>query len=201
MRFSNKMFFIWDENHNIQTWMPYVNRFHIDEPFWHIFIDSILLDIYHELEELLTTMIDLNKYVFFPCVYFYYSSKIEYVIFLLISNVSFLLLLCMCVKFDHVKPSLVHKFFCIQGIEIIPLKQFKDVLPIDVCKKCESTSRKTWHSFTSKALFYYMYMVIVSCFFIEFHFIQILLLHICIKITKTFVLFAKWACICYRYDY
>jgi hypothetical protein len=32
---------------------------------------------------------------------------------------------CRGVEFDHVKLSLVHKFFQIQGIGIIPLKQFK----------------------------------------------------------------------------
>jgi len=137
--------------------MPYISRLHIDEPFWHISIDSILLDTCHRLKDLCTTMTNLNKYVFFPFVYFYYNSKIEYVIFLLISNVSILLLLCMGVKFDHVKPSLVHEFFCIQGIGIILLKQFKDVVPIDVYKKCESTSKKTWHSLTLKAFSNYMY--------------------------------------------
>jgi len=83
MRFSNKMFFIWDENHHIQTWMPYISRLHIDEPFWHISIDSILLDIYHGLEELLTAMIDLNKYIFFPCVYFTIVQKSNMLFFFL----------------------------------------------------------------------------------------------------------------------
>jgi hypothetical protein len=88
-------------------------------------------------------------------------QKIEYVIFLLISNVSFLLLLCTCVKFDHVKRSLVHEFFYIQGIGIILLNQFKDVLPINVYKKCESTLKKNLAFPHIEGLFYYMYMVIV----------------------------------------
>jgi hypothetical protein len=37
---------------------------------------------------------------------------------------------------DHVKPNLVHEFFRIQSIGIIPLEQFKEVLPIEVYKKC-----------------------------------------------------------------
>lgn len=73
MHFSNKMFFIWDENHHIQAWMPYISRLHIDEPFWHISIDSILLDTCHGLEDLCTAMTNLNEYVFFPFVYFYYN--------------------------------------------------------------------------------------------------------------------------------
>jgi len=47
----------------------------------------------------------------------------------------------------------MHKFFQIQGIVIIPLKQLKDVLLIDIYKKCESKLRKTWHFLTSKAFF------------------------------------------------
>ncbi len=36
------------------------------KPSWHISIDSILLDTSHGLVELLTTMIQLNKYAFDP---------------------------------------------------------------------------------------------------------------------------------------
>jgi hypothetical protein len=91
-------------------------------------------------------MIDLNKYVFHLFRFFF-----EFVAFLLVSNVSFFELMCRGVEFDHVEPSLMHEFFHIQGIGIIPLKQFKDVLPTDAYKKCESKLKKTWHSFTSKA--------------------------------------------------
>jgi hypothetical protein len=51
--------------------------------------------------------------------------------------------MCKGVEFDHVKSNLMHEFFHIQGIGIIPLKQFEEVLPIDVYKKCESKSKKT----------------------------------------------------------
>jgi hypothetical protein len=104
--------------------MPYISILHNDDLSWHIFVDSILLDIFHGLVELFTTMIDLNKYVFH--FYFFYF---EFVAFFLVSNVSFFELMCRGVEFYHVKPNLVHEFFCIQGIGIIPLKQFKDVLP------------------------------------------------------------------------
>jgi hypothetical protein len=75
---------------------------------------------------------------------------------MLVSNVSFIKLICRGIEFDNVKPSLVHEFFCIQGIGIIPLKQFKDVLLIDVYKKCDNKLKKTWHSFTLVASFDYM---------------------------------------------
>jgi hypothetical protein len=32
VRFSNKMFFMWDGNHHIQAWMPYISELHNDDP-------------------------------------------------------------------------------------------------------------------------------------------------------------------------
>jgi hypothetical protein len=60
-----------------------------------------------------------------------------------LSNVSFIELICRGLEFDHVKPCLLHEFFHIQGIGIIPLKQLKYVLPTNMYKKCESKLRKT----------------------------------------------------------
>jgi len=46
-------------------------------------------------------------------------------------------------------------FFKFRGLE------FKHVLLVEVYMKCESKSKKTWHSLTSEAFFHYMYKVIV----------------------------------------
>jgi len=62
-------------------------------------------------------------------------------------------------ELNHVQPSPIHEFCRIQSIGIIPLEQFQEVLPIDVYKRCQSKSCKTWHSFTFEALFDYMYKV------------------------------------------
>jgi hypothetical protein len=62
-------------------------------------------------------------------------------------------------ELDHVKPRLVHEFFKIQSIGIIPLEEFKEMLPAKVYKKCQSKSSKTWHSLNSEAFFEYMYKV------------------------------------------
>jgi hypothetical protein len=40
------------------------------------------------------------------------------------------------VELDHIKPNFVHEFFQIQLIGIIHLEQFKEVLSINVYKKC-----------------------------------------------------------------
>jgi hypothetical protein len=58
---STCMFSIWDANHKLHTWLPYVKHVHNDEPSWHIYMDFIILDTSHEFVELLTTMMDLNK--------------------------------------------------------------------------------------------------------------------------------------------
>jgi hypothetical protein len=62
---------------------------------------------------------------------------------MLVSNVSFIELIYRGLEFDHVKPCLLHEFFHIQRIGIIPLKQLKDVLPTNMYKKCESKLKKT----------------------------------------------------------
>ncbi len=63
-------FFVQDGNHKLQAWLPYINHMHNDEPSWHIFVDSIVLNTSHELVELLIATIEFNKYVldllFFP---------------------------------------------------------------------------------------------------------------------------------------
>jgi hypothetical protein len=55
------MFFVWDNNHQIQAWMPYISRVQLDDMFWHIVIDSIMLDMKEGLVWLLIAMINLNK--------------------------------------------------------------------------------------------------------------------------------------------
>jgi hypothetical protein len=44
---------------------------------------------------------------------------------------------------DHVKLSLVHDFFHIQSIRMIPLNQFKEVILNEQYKKCNNQILKT----------------------------------------------------------
>lgn len=60
---------------------------------------------------------------------------------------------------DHVKPSLVHNFFRIQSIGMIPLNQFKEVIHDEESKKCENKIKNTRYSLTQEAFFEYMYKV------------------------------------------
>jgi hypothetical protein len=58
---SGKMFYVWDGNHQLQAWMPHISRVHLDDLFWHIVVDSIMLDTQEGLVHLLITMTNVNK--------------------------------------------------------------------------------------------------------------------------------------------
>jgi hypothetical protein len=52
---------MWDGNHRLQTWLPYINRVHPYDFALHISVDAIVLDIIDGLVKLLIAMTDLNK--------------------------------------------------------------------------------------------------------------------------------------------
>jgi hypothetical protein len=54
---------------------------HNDEPSWHIFVDSIVLDTSHGLVEFLTTMTKLNKYAFEPSLVSYIKLDLKDFVF------------------------------------------------------------------------------------------------------------------------
>jgi hypothetical protein len=55
------MFYVWDNNHWLQAWMPYIFRIHPDDLSSHIVVDSIILDTRKGFVHLLITMINMNK--------------------------------------------------------------------------------------------------------------------------------------------
>jgi hypothetical protein len=93
---------------------------------------------------------------FLPLVCYFFNSL------LCASNWSYVLILFQppkSIEFDNVKPSLAYDFFRIQSINMIPLVQFKDVINLDVYKRCENKSRKTWYSLIQERFFDYLYKV------------------------------------------
>ncbi len=102
---SKHMFLVWDGNHKLQVWLPYINCLHNDEPSWHISMDSIIFDTSHGPIELLPAMMELSKYVLDP----YFVSHIKARFKGFFSH--FFMYLYKLMKLDHVKPSLVHEFF------------------------------------------------------------------------------------------
>jgi hypothetical protein len=55
------MFYVWDSNHQLQAWMPYISRVHPNDLSWHIVVDFIMLDMREGLIHLLIVMIEMNK--------------------------------------------------------------------------------------------------------------------------------------------
>jgi hypothetical protein len=55
----------------------YITCLHVDEPSWHISIDSIVLDTFHELVEFYTAMTKLNKYVLEPSFFSYIKLNLN----------------------------------------------------------------------------------------------------------------------------
>ncbi len=56
-----KMFQVWDRNHYLQAWRPYIDLNHPDEEYWHIFVDVFVLDTINGLVELLTAMTNITN--------------------------------------------------------------------------------------------------------------------------------------------
>ncbi len=63
------------------------------------------------------------------------------------------------IEMDHMQPSLVHDFFHVQSIRMIPFHKFEEVVPNVQYKKCKNKFKKTWYSLTQEAFFEYMYKV------------------------------------------
>jgi hypothetical protein len=36
---------MWDDNHRLQAYMPYISRIQLEDLYWHIIVDSIMLNI------------------------------------------------------------------------------------------------------------------------------------------------------------
>jgi len=55
------LFHVWDRNHRLQAWWPYIDLNHPNEEDWYISINAFVLDTTNGLIELLITMTNLNK--------------------------------------------------------------------------------------------------------------------------------------------
>jgi hypothetical protein len=66
------MFFVWDGNHHLQTWLLYIDMIHLDDYTLHILVDAIVLGTTDGLVELLIVMTNLNKFAnhHFPLLFY-----------------------------------------------------------------------------------------------------------------------------------
>ena len=61
-RFSKKMFFVWDGNHRLKAWMPYIAECHPHDVAFHVHVKAILLKVTAENHDvLLNAMTNWNK--------------------------------------------------------------------------------------------------------------------------------------------
>lgn len=61
VKFSKKMFFVWDGNHRLQAWSKVILEKHSMDPLWHISVDSICLDPKDQAGPLLDAMQCINE--------------------------------------------------------------------------------------------------------------------------------------------
>jgi hypothetical protein len=59
--FSNKMFFVWDGNHRLMTWYPYIASRHSTVLDWHYAVECRLLVTLGHTGVLIEAMNDINR--------------------------------------------------------------------------------------------------------------------------------------------
>lgn len=60
----NKMFFVWDGNHRLMAWVPYIASKHSQELKWHYAVEARLLLTLGHTGVLIDAMNDINRYSF-----------------------------------------------------------------------------------------------------------------------------------------
>jgi len=54
-------FFVYDGNHKLLAWSSYIAKHHVDDPDWHILVDSIILETKGRISVVMHAMHDVNK--------------------------------------------------------------------------------------------------------------------------------------------
>ena len=62
LKYSNKMFHVWDGNHRLKAWMPYIEDCHADDQGFHVSVKSIALKVTNNNSDIIfNAMTDWNK--------------------------------------------------------------------------------------------------------------------------------------------
>lgn len=62
LKFSNRMFYVWDGNHRLKAWYPFIESNHKNDRAFHVPVKSIVLNVTEEnRKEILHAMTDWNK--------------------------------------------------------------------------------------------------------------------------------------------
>ena len=54
--FCGKMFYVWDDNHRIQAWMPIINNDHLNDISWHCTVENIILVVNGDVVSMVTAL-------------------------------------------------------------------------------------------------------------------------------------------------
>ena len=59
-KFKGKMFYVWEGNHQVTSWLQHIERHHSDEECWHYSVNCIFLDPKGLVRVLLDAMNNVN---------------------------------------------------------------------------------------------------------------------------------------------
>jgi hypothetical protein len=59
-QFVGKIFFVWEGNHRLTTWLRHINKHHSMDKNWHISVDCIVVDPRNCAAVFLNAMNDIN---------------------------------------------------------------------------------------------------------------------------------------------
>jgi hypothetical protein len=147
---------VWDNNHHIQAWMPYISRLHNDDPSWHIYANSILFDTFERLVELLTTMIDLNMWDF---IWFIPKNMV----FFFFGKVWFFKFMCPLLSLIMSSQSWCKNSFKLKGLESYLWSNSRMFYMYTFLRNVRASQRRLGIPIL-EGFFYYMYKVIVFPF-------------------------------------
>jgi hypothetical protein len=64
------MFYVWEGNHRVTTWLHHIERHHCEEKNWHYFVDpkgsvGVLLNAMNDVNQLVETTYSQSNLIFF----------------------------------------------------------------------------------------------------------------------------------------
>lgn len=74
---AKKMFFVWDGNHRLHAWYPYIERHHGDEYDWHFPVEARLLVTLGHTGVLINAMNDINRYFSYYFTLYYSNAYLD----------------------------------------------------------------------------------------------------------------------------
>ncbi len=141
-----KMFHIWDENHTLQAWYPYINEVHVKNKSRHLQITSWMFDANMDNHH-----VSLIHNGWSQCVSTISSSL--NIIYLWHNNdpSNFLLWAYMAIERAHVTSSFMHLIWKVNMVGLTRLTKWENVLK-EKNDECLKKAKKTWYNLNVHAM-------------------------------------------------